>query len=181
MARRTRSIGAGLSLPSALRPNITRADFAGADAAVFIEGAGQRLARDITAAECAAGRPVASTKTRGRRGFTVGTPSASSLSATYALVRSAIGEIILVDDFLETLRDGVEIAAGEPAIGRKALGLDQAVARAFGEVVVVQRQPAADIGEGVLLGAHGHAVGAANMSRTMSTTLRPLLALARAA
>ena len=34
----------------------------------------------------------------------------------------AIGEIVLVDDLDEALRDSVEVASGEAAVGREAFG-----------------------------------------------------------
>ena len=60
---------------------------------------------------------------------------------------------------MQSHRDGLEVAAGETAVGREALGQDQAVAGRRGQFVVVQREPAADVRERVLLRAHRHAVG----------------------
>ena len=68
-------------------------------------------------------------------------------------------EVVVVDDLAEALRDGLEVAPGEPAVGREALGQDEHVATRLGERVVVEREPAADVGEPVLLGAHRHPVG----------------------
>ncbi len=71
----------------------------------------------------------------------------------------AVAQIILIHDLGQALCDRVEVAAGKAAIGREALGLDQPRAGLFGQRVIIQREPPADIGEGVLLGAHCHAVG----------------------
>ena len=65
----------------------------------------------------------------------------------------------MVDDLAQALGDRLEVAAGEAAVGGEALGEDEEVAAALGQVVVVHGQPAADVGEAVLLGAHRHPVG----------------------
>ena len=51
----------------------------------------------------------------------------------------------MVDRLAQALRDRLEVAAREAAVGREALGEDQEVAALLGELVVVQRQPAADV------------------------------------
>ncbi|CAB4834498.1 unannotated protein [freshwater metagenome] len=71
----------------------------------------------------------------------------------------AVAQVVRVDHFCQTLGDGLQIASGEPAVGGEALGEDQHVAALHGECVVVHRQPAADVGHPILLGAHRHPVG----------------------
>ena len=63
------------------------------------------------------------------------------------------------DDLAQTLGDRLEVAAGETAIRWETLGQDEHVAAMLGEPAVTHREPAADVGEPVLLGAHRHAVG----------------------
>ena len=71
----------------------------------------------------------------------------------------AVAQVVVVDDFLQSLGNGLEIAAGQSAIGGKSFGQYQPVARGLRQFVVIERQPAADIGKSVLLGRHRHAVG----------------------
>lgn len=49
----------------------------------------------------------------------------------------------------QPLRDRVEVAPGQTAVGREALGQDQQVAARRRQVVVAHRQPAADVRETV--------------------------------
>ena len=65
----------------------------------------------------------------------------------------------MVDGLGEALRDRLQVAPGEAAVGREALGQDEQRAAALGERVVVRREPAADVRERVLLGADRHPVG----------------------
>ena len=136
------------------------ADLAGADAAELVQRHGERLARVLAAAGCAAGIAARRRTPRARRpaGRSARRAPRASRRCSRWCARGSAG----------TARrrsrrrpdgDGLEVAPGESAVGRKALGQDQPVARRRGERVVVQRQPAADVGERVLLGAHGHAVG----------------------
>jgi len=55
----------------------------------------------------------------------------------------------VVDDLAKSLSDGLEVAAGEPAVGGEALGQDLQVAALSGQAVVVEGQPAADAGQRV--------------------------------
>ena len=71
----------------------------------------------------------------------------------------AVAQVVVVDDLGQTLGDGFEVAAGESAVGGEALGEDQDLAAALGQLRVAHREPPADVGEAVLLGTHGHAVG----------------------
>ena len=70
-----------------------------------------------------------------------------------------VAQVVVRDRLGEALGDRLEVAAGEPAVGREALGEDEQVAERLRERVVVARQPAADVAERVLLRAHRHAVG----------------------
>ena len=67
-------------------------------------------------------------------------------------------EVVLVEDFAQADGDGFEIAAGEAAVGRKALGEDQDIAFTLGELGVVGAQEATNVGKGILLGGHRAAV-----------------------
>ena len=80
----------------------------------------------------------------------------------------AIGEIGLIQPFVQTDRHRVEVAACQSAIGGEALAQDQFVLDILEELLVVHAQQAADVDNGVLLGGHGHAVGQANISRAIS-------------
>ncbi|GIW73104.1 MAG: hypothetical protein KatS3mg102_2646 [Planctomycetota bacterium] len=71
-----------------------------------------------------------------------------------------IAEVVLVDHLGESLRHRFQVAARHAAIGRKALGEHEQVARAVGQLRVAQRQKAADVGQTVLLRAHDAGVGA---------------------
>ena len=70
-----------------------------------------------------------------------------------------VAEVVLVDDLAEALRDRLQVAAGEAAVRREALGEDQEVPALLGEGVVVEREPAADVRQAILLRGHRHAVG----------------------
>jgi plasmid stability protein len=135
-----------------------RADLAAADAAGEVELDGQRLAGVARAGTCGssarasmytawppAGAPSGCRRrTAPRRGKPWSAPGNAGSRAARPP---------------EPLRDRVQVAAGEPAVGREALGEDQHVAAARGELAVAHGQPAADVRQPVFLGAHGHAVG----------------------
>ncbi len=70
----------------------------------------------------------------------------------------AIAQVVLVERFLQTDGDGFEIASGESAVGRIALGEDEQVLLLRGEQVVVGAEEAADVGHAIFLGGHGAAV-----------------------
>ncbi len=67
----------------------------------------------------------------------------------------------MVDGLRQPLRDRLEVATREPAVGGEALGQHEQRAATLGERVVVRREPAADVRERVLLGADRHPVGEA--------------------
>src|ERR1019366_9067728 len=60
---------------------------------------------------------------------------------------------------LKALGDRLEIASGETTVSGEAFGQDKHVTAALGDVVVVERQPSAYVAKGILLCAHGHAIG----------------------
>ena len=70
-----------------------------------------------------------------------------------------VPEIVVVYRLLEPLGDRLQVAPGEPAVGGEAFGEDLEVAALIRELVVVHRQPAADVRERILLRAHRHPVG----------------------
>ena len=61
--------------------------------------------------------------------------------------------------FLQSDGDGLQVAPGQAAVGRKAFGQNEQVGFLLGQPVVVGAEQAADIGEGVFLGGEGAAVG----------------------
>ena len=67
-----------------------------------------------------------------------------------------VGEI---ERLVEADRDRFEVASGQPAVGRKALGQDEQLLLVPRHGVVVGAQEAADVGHAVLLRAHRAAVG----------------------
>ena len=71
----------------------------------------------------------------------------------------AVAQVVGVQHLLQADGDGVEVAAGESAVGGEALGEDEQVGLLLEDAVVVGAEQAADVGEGVLLGGEGAAVG----------------------
>ena len=71
----------------------------------------------------------------------------------------AVLEIVGMENFFETDGDGFQIAARESAIRGEAFGQDQEILLHLGQAVIVGAEQSADIGEGVLLGGEGAAVG----------------------
>ena len=65
----------------------------------------------------------------------------------------------MIDGLAQSLGDRLQVTPGQATVGGEALGEDHQVAAALGERVVVQREPAADAGQRVLLGRHRHPVG----------------------
>ena len=92
-------------------------------------------------------------------GRTTGAPDGLQRVAEALRGADAVAQVVLLDALLEADGDRLEVAAGEPAVGREALGEDQHRLAALGELVVVEREPAADVAHRVLLGRHRHAVG----------------------
>ena len=141
-----------------MHPEHDRADLAPADTALAIEGHRQRLPR------VGQGRDVR----QQHRRVEVHGVAAYRLDARYSGIHQRLSEIrrradpvaqvVLLDHLLETLRDGFEVATSEAAIGGKTLRQDQQVPTALRPGVIVHRQPAANIGDGVLLGAHRHPI-----------------------
>ena len=71
----------------------------------------------------------------------------------------AISEIVLIDDFVQPLGQCFQIAPGKSAIGGETFSLDKADAGLIGKGIIIEGDPATDIAKGILLGAHGHAIG----------------------
>jgi hypothetical protein len=69
-----------------------------------------------------------------------------------------VAQVVVLDDLLQALRHRLQVAACQPAVGREALGEDEHGAAPLGPLVGVHGQPAADVGQGVLLAAHRHSV-----------------------
>ena len=70
----------------------------------------------------------------------------------------AVSQVGFVQAFPQANRHGVQVAAGQAAVGGEAFAQDQFVLDMLEERFVVHRQEAADIDDGVLFGAHGHAI-----------------------
>ena len=70
----------------------------------------------------------------------------------------AIGEVALVEHLVEPLGDGLEVATGEAAVRREALGADQLHADLLGDRGVADAQHSSDVHDRVLLRAHREAV-----------------------
>jgi hypothetical protein len=82
----------------------------------------------------------------------------------------AVLQVVLVQHLLEALGHRLEVATGQPAVGRVALGEDQQVRRPADQLLVAQQQHAADVDDAVLLGADRAPSARSNISRTMSRT-----------
>ena len=102
----------------------------------------------------------------------------TSSSPRYCDRADAVAQVVLVEHLREPRGDRLEVAAGEAAVGREALGEDQQVARsARRQRVVVHGEEAADVGEAVLLGAASCSRRRGeNISRAISFGVRPRLA-----
>ncbi len=145
--------------PVGVPPEHDGADLAAADPALVVEGDGQRLAGVVERRDVGEEGP----------GVEVDGVAADRPDDGHARLRQRLAEIggagdpvaqvVIVDHLAQALGDRLEVAAGEAAVGREALGEDEEIAALLGQAVVVHRQPAADVGEAVLLRAHGHAVG----------------------
>ena len=80
------------------------------------------------------------------------------VAAEVGRLRDAVAQVVLVQGLVEADGDRVEVASGQPAVGREALGEDEQILLAPRQHVVVGAQEAADVGQAVLLGAHRAAV-----------------------
>jgi hypothetical protein len=144
--RRERAVGVGAGEAEA-------AHFGGADAGFQVEGAGECLARKLVwrdVRQQAAGVDVdgvAAGREDNRdaaREQGVGEPGGRV---------GAVGEVGGVCDLEEALRECLEVAPGETAVGGKAFGRDQQLLAAAGEFGIAKRDQAADIGEPILFQA----------------------------
>ena len=90
----------------------------------------------------------------------IGMPASSRRSAQVGGLSEPVGQVGFVQAFPQADGHGVQIASGQPAVGGEAFAQDQLVADAAGTVLsIVHRQEAADVDDGILLGAHPGAVG----------------------
>ena len=71
----------------------------------------------------------------------------------------AVVQVVGVEDLFQADGDRVQVAAGQSAVGGEAFGQDEQVGLLLEDAVVVGAEQAADVGEGVLLGGEGAAVG----------------------
>ena len=136
------------------------ADFATADAADLVQAAGQRLPRIGQGLDM--GKPFAGVDEHRMAAGRLDHGNTKRIQPFNDVFvgADAVAQIFFIDDFAQTLRDGVKVASGQAAVGWEALGLDQPGPGLSRQIIVVQGQPAADIGEAVLFCAHGHAVSA---------------------
>ena len=144
--------GRGLG-PVRVAPEHDRADLAAADPAHLVERDGQRLARVVERRDVRQEGPGVEVD-----GVTADRPDDRHPGRVERVAEvggraDPVAQVVLVDDLAEALGDRLEVAAGQAAVGREALGQDEQVAAALGERVVVHRQPAADVRQPVLLGA----------------------------
>ena len=71
----------------------------------------------------------------------------------------ARADVVVVHRLDDAAGHGLHVAAGQAAVGVQALVDHDHVPRLLEELLVVHRQPAADVDHGVLLGAHRAGVG----------------------
>ena len=71
----------------------------------------------------------------------------------------AVVQVVRVENFFQAHGDGFQVAAGQAAVGGKAFGENQEVGLLLEHAVVIGAEQAADVGEGVLLGGEGAAIG----------------------
>ena len=134
------------------------ADLASPDPAGAIELHGQRLTRELERRDVRQERPRIEIDRVAAEWLDARDAGLDERVAEVGGRTRAIPEIVLVHHLRETLGDCLEVTAREPPVRREALGEDQHVAALLGQGVVVHRQPAADVGQPVLLRRHGHAV-----------------------
>ena len=72
--------------------------------------------------------------------------------------RDAVQQVVVVERFVQAHRDGLEVPAGEAAVGGEAFGQDQQIPLLQRQAIVVAGEEPPDIGHPVLLGRHGAAV-----------------------
>ena len=71
----------------------------------------------------------------------------------------SIAQIVFIHDFFEPLSQGFHVATGHSTVGSKSFGANQVSPSLFGQFIIVERQPATNIAESVLLCTHRHHVG----------------------
>ena len=92
-------------------------------------------------------------------GRTIGTPQSISFWPRYSTCPMRGADVVVLDRFDDAAGHRLHVAAGHAAVGVQALVDDHQVAGFLVQCVVVQRQPAADVDQRVLLAAHRAAVG----------------------
>ena len=70
-----------------------------------------------------------------------------------------VAQVVRVENFGKTHRNGLQIAARQAAVGGEPLGENEQVLLLLGQPVVVGAEQPADVGERVFLGGEGAAVG----------------------
>ncbi len=138
-----------------------RADLTGADAAFEVQGDRQRLPGELALRDVR----------QQLAGVQVDGVSAGRLDDRDALfdqpvadeggLLEAVAQVALVQAFIQTGGHRVQVAPGQPAVGGEALAQDQLVLDVLEEILVAHGQEAADVDQGVFLGAHPGAVGQA--------------------
>src|ERR1043165_5425625 len=71
----------------------------------------------------------------------------------------SVAEVLMVDSLAQALRDRLEVAPGKAAVGGEAFGQNEQRPALCGRRAVVPREPATNVREWVLLGAHRHPIG----------------------
>ena len=91
----------------------------------------------------------------------MGMPRRGQQGAEVLHLADAEAQVVLVQHLAQAARHGLEVAAGEAAVGGEPLDHDQPLLQRLQQLLVAAGQEAADVGQAVLLGAHGAAVGVA--------------------
>jgi hypothetical protein len=129
IARRTRSIAAGVSVPSGWPPNITVPISQPRMPPSTIERHGQRLPGVLQRRDVRQQRRARRCRPRGRR--PAAPRDAGALVEGVAQIgrrADPVAQVVVLHDLGEALGDGLEVAPGQTAVGREALGEDEQVA-----------------------------------------------------
>ena len=136
-----------------------RPDLAATDAAFAVQGSGQRLAGVLQRRHLGQQRTRIDVDSVAADRLHDGDAGLCQAFAQILGRADAIAQVILVYHLAQTLRDRFEVPASQTSVSDEPFGQDEDVAALLGQPVVVHGQPAADVRQAVLLGAHGHAVG----------------------
>src|ERR1017187_5627946 len=93
------------------------------------------------------------------RGLDDGDAVVGNMAAQAAGGDDAVAQIVGIEDLFQANGDRVQVAAGEATVSGEAFGQNEQVGFLLGHPVVVATEKTADVGEGVLLGGEGAAVG----------------------